>query len=201
LSVKILGGFARGQILNVPKGTLIRPTSVLLKRRIFDHYQNLSEIIFVDLCAGSGAIGFEAWSRGAERVYLNEINRHVLQTLESNRETLLVKNNHKKTGTISCKTMPAMKFLQFFRDEYVKLDKDQQENSVIFLDPPYSEKKTYQEVVDYLQDQNWFCGELWIESNSVKGFSSQHWIDSKLNAKKIFEQGDSYIFVTIFPQC
>ena len=200
MSVKILGGFARGQALKVPKGALIRPTSVLLKRRIFDFYQELNEIIFVDLCAGSGAVGFEAWSRGSVRVYLNEINRHVLMALEENRESLLVKNNHKKNGDIICKAMSAPKFLQVFRDEYLKFDIDQQENTVIFLDPPYSEKKIYEEVVEYLQDDQWFKGQLWIESDGLKGFKSSHWIDSKLNPVKIFEQGDSYIFVTNFPQ-
>jgi 16S rRNA (guanine966-N2)-methyltransferase len=200
LSVKILGGFARGQVLKVPKGALIRPTSVLLKRRIFDFYQDLNEIIFIDLCAGSGAMGFEAWSRGATRVYLNEINRHVLMSLEENRESLLVKNNHKKCGDIICKAMTAAKFLHTLRDEYQKLDEDQQENTVIFLDPPYSEKKIYEEIVEYLQDKKWFRGQLWIESDGLKGFKSQHWIDLKFTPQKIFEQGDSYIFVTNFPQ-
>ena len=100
MSIKILGGFARGQILSVPKGDIIRPTSVLLKRRIFDFYQDMDEVVFVDLCAGSGAMGFEAWSRGAALVFLNETNRHVSKILQENRENLLLKNHHKKIGEI-----------------------------------------------------------------------------------------------------
>lgn len=200
MSLKILGGFARGQVIDVTKGVDVRPTSVLLKRRIFDFYQDLRGIIFIDLCAGSGAMGFEAWSRGASKIYLNEVNRHVLKTLEENREALVVKNHYKKAGEIVCKNMPAIKFIQIFRSEYLKLEKDQQENTVIFLDPPYSEKKIYQEIVEYLQDENWFQGQLWIESDSLKGFPSQYWLDLKFSPVKIFEQGDSYIFVTNFPQ-
>ena len=108
MSLKILGGFARGQILAVPKGDLIRPTSVMLKRRIYDFYQDLSGVTFIDLCAGSGAMGFEAWSRGARRIYLNEVNRHVLMTLEENRENLLLKNHHKKSGDIVCSYSSAL---------------------------------------------------------------------------------------------
>lgn len=201
MSIKILGGFARGQILNVTKGVTVRPTSVLLKRRIFDFYQDLKDIIFIDLCAGSGAMGFEAWSRGAVKIYLNEVNRHVLKILEDNRESFLLKNNYKSAGEIICKNMPASKFIQIFRDEYIKLDKDQQENTVIFLDPPYSEKKIYQDIVDYLRDENWFIGQLWIESEGQKGFKAEYWTDEeKLTPLKIFEQGGNYIFVTNFPQ-
>ena len=44
MSVKILGGFARGQILAVPKNDSIRPTSVMLRRRIYDFFQNDSAL-------------------------------------------------------------------------------------------------------------------------------------------------------------
>ena len=67
MSVKILGGFARGLNLLVPKGDLIRPTSIMLKRRVFDFFQRMDDKIFIDLCAGSGAVGLEAWSRGAQK--------------------------------------------------------------------------------------------------------------------------------------
>jgi len=200
VSVKILGGFARGQLIKVTKGVTVRPTSVLLKRRIFDYCQDLRDVIFIDLCAGSGAMGLEAWSRGAIRTYLNEINRNVLQTLEENRESLLVKNHHKTNGEIICKNMSAVKFLEHYRQEYLRLDKDQQENAVIFLDPPYSENKIYYDVVDFLKDQSWFQGQLWIESDKQKGIPSQYWLDQKFIPVKQFEQGDSYIFVTNFPQ-
>ena len=200
MSVKILGGFARGQLLKVTKGITVRPTSVLLKRRIFDFCQDLRDIIFIDLCAGSGAMGLEAWSRGATRTYLNEINRNVLHTLEENRESLLVKNHHKNSGEIICKNMSAVKFLENYRQEYIRLDKDQQENTVIFLDPPYSESKIYFDVVEFLKDQTWFQGQLWIESDKQKGIPSQYWLDKKFIPVKQFEQGDCYIFVTNFPQ-
>ena len=200
MSLKILGGFARGQVIHVTKGITVRPTSVLLKRRIFDFYQDFREIIFIDLCAGSGAMGFEAWSRGASRIYLNEVNRHVLKTLEENRESLLLKNNFKNAGEIICKNMPAEKILKILREEYSQLDKDQQENTVIFLDPPYSEKKVYQDVIEILKDKAWFLGQLWIESEGLKGFGKEYWNEHQLAPFKIFEQGDSYIYVTNFPQ-
>jgi 16S rRNA (guanine966-N2)-methyltransferase len=200
VSVKILGGFARGQILSVPKGDTIRPTSVMLRRRIYDFYQQLDDVVFVDLCAGSGAMGFEAWSRGAESVYLNEVNRHVLKTLEDNREKILVGNHHKKTGQIICSHTSAEKFIKHFQEIYKGFSQDQKNETILFLDPPYSQKNIYTDVVKALKSDPWYFGQLWIESDPVKGIAKEVWSDYGLAPVKIFEQGDSYIYVTNFPQ-
>ncbi|MBP9680953.1 MAG: RsmD family RNA methyltransferase [Bacteriovorax sp.] len=200
MSIKILGGFARGQFLSVPKGDFIRPTSVMLRRRVYDYFQQLDGAIFVDLCAGSGAMGFEAWSRGADVVYLNEVNRHVLKTLEENRENLLLKNHHKKNGRIICSHTPAEKFIKHFREIYENFDEDQKKETIIFLDPPYSLKEIYFSIVKALTEETWYFGQLWIESDPKKGLSIATWSEYQLIPAKIFEQGENYIFVTIFPQ-
>ena len=200
MSVKILGGFARGQFLSVPKGDLIRPTSVMLKRRIYDFFQDLSRCIFLDLCAGSGAMAFEAWSRGAERVYLNEVSRHVLKILEENRENLLLKNHHKKTGEIFCSHFPAEKYIRQFKSIYMQMSDEEKEQTIIFIDPPYSERNIYLDVLKTLTEEPWYFGQLWIESNPEKGIPIQVLKDLKLNEDKLFLQGESYIYVTNFPQ-
>lgn len=200
MSLKILGGFARGQILAVPKNDLIRPTQVMLRRRIFDFYQDLAGVAFVDICAGSGAMGFEAWSRGAKRVYINEVNRHVLKVLEENRENLLVKNHHKKNGEIFCSNTPAEKWIKDFKKIYETFSAEEKEETVIFLDPPYSEKKIYLDVLHVLNEEPWYFGQLWIESDGHKGIPLNAFLELGLGAFKIFEQGDSYILVTNFPQ-
>ncbi|MFA6238271.1 MAG: RsmD family RNA methyltransferase [Bacteriovorax sp.] len=201
MSIKILGGFARGQILSVPKGDIIRPTSVMLRRRIFDYFQNLGGCVFVDLCAGSGAMGFEAWSRGANKVFLNESNRHVLKTLEENRENLLLKSNYKNAGEIYCSNSPAEKFIRQFKSKYSEFDENQKSETIIFLDPPYSMKNIYSEVIKAITEEPWYFGQLWIESDPKKGIPSSAWEkESHLSTGKLFEQGESYIFVTNFPQ-
>lgn len=200
MSIKILGGFARGQVLAVPKGNTIRPTSIMLRRRIFDYFQDLNGVVFVDLCAGSGAMGFEAWSRGASHVYLNEVSRHVLVILEENRENLLLKNHHKKTGEIICSHTPAEQFIRQFKIKYLALDEEQKENTILFLDPPYSMKNIYFDVVKAISEEPWYFGQLWIESDPQKGIPFSAWGDLKLQSAKLFEQGESYIFVTNFPQ-
>ena len=200
MSIKILGGFARGQVLEVPKGDLIRPTSIMLRRRIFDFYQDLSDVTFVDLCAGSGAMAFEAWSRGAKRVFVNEANRHVLKILEENRENLLLKNHHKKNGEIYCSHFPAEKWIKNFKVEYEKLKVTEKEETVIFLDPPYAEKNIYHSVISCLKEESWYFGQLWIESDYKKGLDQETITSFGLTLAKIYEQGESFIYVTNFPQ-
>ena len=200
MSIKILGGFARGQLLLVPKGDTIRPTSVMLKRRIYDYFQDLDGVVFVDLCAGSGAMGFEAWSRGASQVYLNEVNRHVLKILEENCENLLIKNNYKKSGEIFCINDSAENFLKQFKMKYLNFDQNQKNETILFLDPPYSMKSIYIDVVKLIMEESWFFGQLWIESDPKKGIPLTMWKELKLNTSKVFEQGENYIFITNFPQ-
>ena len=204
MSIKILGGFARGQILAVPKNDSIRPTSVMLRRRIYDFFQDLDGYYFLDICAGSGAMGFEAWSRGASRVYLNEVSKHVLRTLEENRENVLLKNHHKNPGEIKISNNSAEKFIHQFKSEYLGFSPEQKKDTIIFLDPPYSLKSIYFDILKELtitgQEEPWYFGQLWIESDPKKGIPYTTWIDHKLKATKIFEQGENYIFVTIFPQ-
>ena len=204
MSVKILGGFARGQILAVPKNDSIRPTSVMLRRRIYDFFQNLDGYYFLDICAGSGAMGFEAWSRGASRVYLNEVNKHILRTLEENRENVLIRNDHRNPGEIRISHNSAEKFILQFKREYLEFSEEQKKQTIIFLDPPYSLKSIYFDVVNELigsgQEESWYFGQLWIESDPKKGLSASTWPDRNLKASKIYEQGENYIFVTIFPQ-
>lgn len=196
MSIKILGGFARGQLLDVPKGDLIRPTSIMLRRRIYDFYQDLTGVTFVDLCAGSGAMAFEAWSRGAHKVYVNEINKHVIKFLEANKELVLLKHSHKKCGEIFCSHFPAEKWIKNFRSEYEKFTTEEKEETVIFLDPPYSEKNVYHEVIKFIKEENWFIGQLWVESDPLKGLSIKQVEELGLIPHKIYEQGDSFIFIS-----
>ena len=73
MPLRILGGKAKGQLLkSPPENSITRPTSVMLKRKFFDAFQDLGEAHFYDLCAGSGSVGIEAWSRGVKQVELVE---------------------------------------------------------------------------------------------------------------------------------
>lgn len=65
--LRIAGGTARGVPLTEPKGMRLRPTSALVREAIFNILENVEGASVLDLFAGTGALGIEALSRGAER--------------------------------------------------------------------------------------------------------------------------------------
>ena len=72
MSIRILGGSLKGMSLKVGSASMMRPTSVMLRRKAFDSLQCLEGYDFWDLCAGSGSMGIEALSRGANKSYFLE---------------------------------------------------------------------------------------------------------------------------------
>ncbi len=188
MSISILGGFAKGFVVKVPNGNIIRPTAVMLKRKLFDSHQNFEGKIFVDACSGSGAIGLEAHSRGAEKVYFIENSRNVYKTLNDNINKYISKFDVQNELSISC--IKVEKWLISYRNKYNLLPEEKMSNSIIFLDPPYENTSIYQEVIEQVLVPDWFKGELWIESDQKKGLSLEYWESNwKSRITKVFRQG------------
>lgn len=85
--MRLTGGAWRGRRLEVPEG--IRPTTELARKAAFDILGSAIEGANVlDACAGSGAYGLEALSRGAANATFVEADRHVARVLRGNVERL-----------------------------------------------------------------------------------------------------------------
>ncbi len=82
--MEILGGMAKGISLKVPGGATVRPTAVRARRALFDSLGILDGKSACDLFAGSGAVGFEFASRGAESVLFVEKSPQSLGALKAN---------------------------------------------------------------------------------------------------------------------
>ena len=89
---RIIGGSAGGRRIAVPRGATTRPTSDRVREALFSAIEawcgSLSGLRFLDLYAGSGAVGLEAWSRGAGVVSLVEQDRRTATLIESNAKSL-----------------------------------------------------------------------------------------------------------------
>ncbi|MFA5583202.1 MAG: RsmD family RNA methyltransferase [Bacteriovoracaceae bacterium] len=187
MSLKILGGAARGFSLAAPKTFDTRPTSVLIRRKIFDWRQHLAGHRFIDLCAGSGAMGFEALSRGADEVFLVESGRQAFKALKDNHERL--EKAFSDLNRVNTFSMDAVKWLS----QFMSFELAQDEQTILFMDPPYEDQKLYVAILDLLKAKG-FKGEVWIEADRLvsKNFDL---LNSYLDLTKTVEQGDHFVLI------
>ena len=83
--MRVIAGQYRGTTLRCGRGPFYRPTAQIVKGSIFDTLgRDVSGTRFLDLFAGSGAIGIEALSRGAKQVVFVEQDRRILKALRTN---------------------------------------------------------------------------------------------------------------------
>ena len=94
--MRILTGEFRSRLIEMPKG--IRPTQQKVRKAVFDILsERVKGAAFLELFAGSGAVGIEAFSNGAEEVVFVENDRKILKALKNNLVKLEIKNYQIKT--------------------------------------------------------------------------------------------------------
>jgi 16S rRNA (guanine966-N2)-methyltransferase len=132
-------GKAKGHHLKFPTGTKTRPVTDLLRGAIFSILENMaddwSEVL--DLFAGSGALGIEALSRGADRADFVEIEPKCCDIIKENLE----KTKLTPQARVYCSS--ALKALSFLNKEY----------NIILMDPPYADPATGDFIIQLAQSK------------------------------------------------
>lgn len=124
----IIAGAYKNHPLSTPKGSQTRPTSARLREALFNICQGaIVEASFLDLFAGSGAIGLEALSRGASEVVLIDNNKECGRCMAKNVAALKVQTEVK---VICSDVFSAVK----------KLSNSGFQFDIIYADPPYEMK-------------------------------------------------------------
>ena len=123
--VRIIGGDWRSRRISFPYHEGLRPSADRVRETLFNWLgQDLNGLTVLDLFAGSGALGFEALSRGAASVVMVESSRRVWASLRSNAELLGAKN-------LQLECADALEFATAAAaQEKARFD-------VVFLDPPF----------------------------------------------------------------
>ena len=120
-NLRIVGGKYRSRLIRVPSRPGLRPTPDRVRETLFNWLgQDLTGLACLDLFAGSGALGFEAASRGAARVLMVEKDRAAVAELERSRAAL-------GAMQVAIVSGDAMAFLVREREQF----------DVVFLDPPF----------------------------------------------------------------
>ena len=125
MSLRIIGGSFRNRSLKTPKGTQTRPTLAIMRKAVFDILQTaINDARFLDLYAGSGAMGLEALSRGARHATLVDSNSLAFRCIEENVRFLGVED---QCSLISYDCFKALK----------KLASEKTPFDIAYADPPY----------------------------------------------------------------
>ncbi len=122
--MRVITGTARGTNLKAPDGLLTRPTADRVKQALFNmiQYEIAGEVL--DLFAGSGQLGIEALSRGADHAVFVDERRDALN---------VVRENLRRTHLTERSELICADYLNY-------LDRCKKTFRLIFLDPPYAEK-------------------------------------------------------------
>ncbi len=124
--MRVVGGVLRGRPIIAPPGTNTRPTSDRAREALFNILVHGSPTIeghdFLDLFAGSGAVGIEAASRGARKTVLVERDPSAIQAIQQNIDSLHIGHA-----------------VELKRFDATALSHCDRPFDHVFLDPPYSE--------------------------------------------------------------
>ncbi len=120
--MRVIAGTARSLPLKTPEGMDTRPTTDRIKETLFNMLQTkVGGSVFVDLFSGSGGIGIEAISRGANKAYFVEYDKKALNCIKDN---LNFTKFNDKAMIINADVCSAV-------------DRITEKADIIFMDPPY----------------------------------------------------------------
>ncbi|MEQ1700490.1 MAG: 16S rRNA (guanine(966)-N(2))-methyltransferase RsmD [Ilumatobacteraceae bacterium] len=122
--MRVISGEFGGRRLVAPEGETTRPTTDKVRQAVFNSLDSMGVLdgaVVADLYAGSGALGIEAISRGAERAVFVERDRQALHALRENIATLKIDDRCTVHGTDVMAWVPAMRNVD-----------------IAFIDPPYA---------------------------------------------------------------
>ena len=124
--MRIIAGKYRGRVLKSPPDSKTRPTSDRLRETLFNIIQNQisTDTSFLDLCAGTGAVGIEALSRGAAKSTFVDKSKRSIELINSNLEALQI---------------PKDQTVLVNRDSQDYLKRTEECFDIVFYDPPYLE--------------------------------------------------------------
>jgi 16S rRNA (guanine(966)-N(2))-methyltransferase RsmD len=180
--MRIIAGKFRSRQLKSIKGIALRPTSDRLRETLFNVLGGLVvDARFMDLFAGSGAVGIEALSRGAREVIFVEKHPPTAGLIRKNLESLEIREGGRVVAS------DALKALEQLAKESSAATAG---IDILFLDPPYAETEQYKVVLAYLGGANL------LAENAVVIAEHQRSLDlaetfGKLERVRVLRQGDA----------
>ncbi|MHB8541909.1 MAG: 16S rRNA (guanine(966)-N(2))-methyltransferase RsmD [Candidatus Acidiferrales bacterium] len=173
----IAGQFGRRR-LRALRGMELRPTSDRLRETLFDILgPAVEDSLFVDVFAGTGAIGIEALSRRARQVIFIERPGPAVKLIRENLHSLGI------TAGVEVLAMDAIRGLEQLSSRHVLAD-------FIFLDPPYARASDYLRVLEFLDESHLVTPHGIIVAEHQRKLHLPGRLE-RLECSRIVDQGDS----------
>ena len=175
--MRVIAGKYRSRLLRSLPGMDVRPTSDRLRETLFDILAGgdpaaLEGSVWVDLYAGTGAVGIEALSRGAARVYFVESSAKAAALIRQNLKSLCA-----EAQVLEQEVGHALRRLDFAAD-------------YVFLDPPYRMKPEYARTLEGLQASALVAERTVVVAEHHKKFDPGEEFRGLRRARKVV-QGDA----------
>ena len=181
--MRIITGTARGKALKTLEGEATRPTAEKVKEAIFSAIQfEIEGRSFLDLFAGSGQMGLEALSRGAETATFIDASVDAMA---------IVKENAKRTGFFE-----KSHFLASDYRNYIRKAAGRDAFDIIFIDPPYAERCAGEAIERILKAGLAKDGALFIaESEEESIFEGKEALSSRFETVKHKKYGRTFVTI------
>lgn len=188
--MRVIAGTYRSRKLRTLRGLALRPTSDRVRETLFNILgSDVQDAVFVDLFAGSGAVGIEALSRGARRAVFVEHHPAAIKLLRANLESLgiAVAGSRAKTfaGSAEIIAMDAVVGLEQLAARGLKA-------GFIFADPPYADSGAYTAVLNWLDDSKLLAsgGRVILEHSRRLALPA---VAGQLQRTRMVQQGDAVL--------
>jgi 16S rRNA (guanine966-N2)-methyltransferase len=175
--MRVIAGKFRSRRLKGPGSLRMRPTSDRLRETLFNILgPSVEDSLFVDLCAGTGAIGIEAISRGAKESIFIESHAAAARLVRQNLEALGIR------GGVDVIEADVVKGLKNLAARHLIAD-------FIFLDPPY-EGEEHLRVLEFLDESHLIApyGLVIVEHHCSMNLPDRF---DRLERSRLLEQGDA----------
>jgi len=176
--MRVVGGTYRSRALRSLRGRALRPTSDRLRETLFDILgPTIEGSVFVDIYAGTGAVGIEALSRGARQTIFIERHAAAVRLIRGNLRALGI------TSEAEILAMDALRALELLAASRLHAQS-------FFLDPPYAETGEYERALDFLDRSSMLTpgGRVIVEHEKRRVLPD--YLES-LERIRVAEQGDA----------
>lgn len=177
--MRVIAGKFRSRQLQSLKGLSLRPTSDRLRETLFNVLGDLvAGSRFIDVFAGTGAVGIEALSRGAQEAIFIEKHAATAALIRKNLESLQINE------AVRVLTADAMRALELLAEQ------SSPSPGIVFLDPPYAHASDYDRVLSFLGSENFLTPNSIVIAEHRRNFELPEAVGA-LQRVRWLRQGDA----------